>query len=132
MDPSWKPWYDALVKPSWTPEGSTIGAIWGVLYPVIFVSFGFVFGQVLRGRLPPGVALPFALNLVANLAFTPIQFGLRRMDLASLDILVVLATIPWACLAVAPHHPWVAVAQLPYFVWVCIATVLQLSIWAWN
>ena len=107
---SWKEWYDSLAKPAWTPEPGTIGLVWQVLYPVILVSFGFVFVQAVRGRLPWLVALPFLVNLVANLAFTPIQFGLRHLDLAALDILV----------------------QVPYFVWVSIATVLQLSITLWN
>mgnify|MGYP006282043041 CR=1 FL=1 len=129
---SWKEWYDSLAKPAWTPEPGTIGLVWQVLYPVILVSFGFVFVQAVRGRLPWLVALPFLVNLVANLAFTPIQFGLRHLDLAALDILVVWATIPWMVVAIWPHHGWVALAQVPYFVWVSIATVLQLSITLWN
>lgn len=33
--------------------------------------------------------MPFVVNLIANLGFTPIQFGLRNLTLASIDILVV-------------------------------------------
>ncbi len=129
---SWKEWYDSLVKPAWTPEPGTIGLVWQILYPIILVSFGYVFVQAVRGRLPWVVALPFVVNLVANLAFTPIQFGLRHLDLAALDIVVVWLTIPWMMVAIWNHHGWVAVAQIPYFVWVSIASVLQLSITWWN
>ncbi len=125
---TWMDWYNALSKPDWTPSPATISLIWQILYPIIAVSFGFVFVQAFRGKLGWKVALPFALNLVANLAFTPILFGLRNLPLASVDILVVWATIPWMAIVVWPHHRWVAVAQAPYFVWVSIATVLQLSI----
>lgn len=128
----WREWYDGLVKPSWTPEPATIGTIWSILYPVILVTFGIVFVQAARGRLPWTVALPFAVNLVANLVFTPIQFRLRNLPLAAADILVVLATIPWMMAAVWRHHPWVALAQVPYLAWVAIATVLQFSITWWN
>lgn len=128
----WREWYDALVKPSWTPAPATIGLIWSILYPVILVTFGFVFFQWARGRLPGRVALPFALNLAANLVFSPIQFRLRNLPLAAADILVVLGTIPWMMAAVWPHHRWIALAQSPYLVWVSIATVLQLAITAWN
>jgi len=69
---------------------------------------------------------------VANLIFTPIQFGMRNLPLAAADILVVWATIIWMMLAVWPHHRWVALAQVPYFVWVSIATLLQLSITGMN
>lgn len=129
---SWMEWYQGLVKPSWTPEPATIGLIWQILYPIIAVTFGFVFVQAFRRKLPWKVALPFAINLAANLAFTPIQFGLRNLPLAAADILVVWGTIPWMMVAVWPHARWVAVAQVPYLAWVSTATVLQLAITWWN
>jgi len=128
----WIDWYNSLAKPNWTPAPATIGMIWQILYPIILVSFGFVFVQAIRKKLPWRVALPFAINLVANLIFTPIQFGMRNLPLASVDILVVWATIIWTMVAVWRHYRWVAFAQVPYFVWVSIATVLQLSITAMN
>lgn len=45
---TWMEWYNALEKPSWTPSPSTIGLIWQILYPIIVVSFGFVFMQAYR------------------------------------------------------------------------------------
>ncbi len=129
---TWLDWYNSLAKPSWTPPPATIGLIWQILYPVIFITFGFVLVQALRGKLPWSVALPFAINLVANLMFTPIQFGMRNLPLASADILIVLATIVWMMIAVWPHYRWVALAQVPYLLWVSTATVLQLSITAMN
>jgi benzodiazapine receptor len=125
---SWMEWYQSLAKPSWTPPPATIGLIWQVLYPIILLTFSFVFAQAARGRLPWRVALPFAVNLIANLSFTPIQFGLRNLPLATLDILVVWGTILWLMIAVWPFSRLVALAQVPYLIWVSIATVLQLAI----
>jgi translocator protein len=124
-------WYNSLAKPSWTPDPSTISLIWQILYPIILVTFGFVFVQAMRRRLPWKVALPFAINLVANVIFTPILFGLRNLPLAAVDIIVVWITILWMMVAVWNHYRWVALAQIPYLIWVSIATVLQLSI-TWN
>jgi len=121
-------WYESLAKPSWTPDPATIGLVWQTLYPIILVTFAFVFVQAVRKKISWRVALPFAINLVANLVFTPIQFGMRNLTLAALDILVVWATILWMIAAVWKHYRWVAVAQVPYLIWVSIATVLQLSI----
>jgi benzodiazapine receptor len=129
---SWLDWYNSLAKPGWTPAPATIGLIWQILYPIIFVTFGFVFVQAIRRNVPWLVALPFAINLVANLIFTPIQFGLRNLPLAAVDILVVLGTIAWMIVAVWSHSRWVALAQIPYLIWVATATVLQLSITAMN
>lgn len=124
---TWWEWYQSLEKPSWTPEPSTIGMVWRIIYPIILLTFGFVFLQVIRGKIPWAIAVPFGINLLANLIFTPIQFGLRDLWLAALDILIVWGTILWCVWAVWPHYKWVAVAQVPYFCWVSIATVLQLS-----
>ena len=112
----WLDWYTSLAKPDWTPAPATIGMIWQILYPIILVSFVFVFVQAFRKKLPWRVTLPFAINLVANLIFTPIQFGMRNLPLASVDILVVWATIIWMMIAIWRHYRWVAVAQVPYFV----------------
>ena len=124
----WIDWYNSLAKPSWTPAPSTIGLIWQILYPIILVSFGFVFVQAFRGKVPWWVAAPFAINLIANVIFMPILAGLRNLPLASVDILVVWTTIIVPMIVVWPHYRWIAVAQVPYLIWVSIATVLQLSI----
>ena len=129
---TWMEWYNSLVKPSWTPAPSTISLVWTILYPVILVSFGFVFVQAFRGKVGWKVALPFAVNLVANLLFMPIFAGLRNVPMAYVDILIVWATIIWCLAAAWPVYRWVAVAQVPYFVWVSTATVIQVSITAMN
>lgn len=129
---TWLEWYDALAKPSWTPAPSTISLIWTLLYPIILVSFGFVFVQALRGKLRWSATVPFAVNLIANLLFMPIFAGLRNVPLATADIVVVLGTLIWCVIVIWPMHKWVALAQVPYFVWVSIATVVQVSITAMN
>ncbi len=128
---SWIEWYDSLVKPSWTPEPATIGTVWQILYPVIIATFAFVLIQAFRRKVPWNVTWPFVINLAANVAFTPIQFGLRSLLLAAADILLVWVTIIWMIIAIWKYYKWVAFAQVPYLVWVSIATVLQLSI-SWN
>jgi tryptophan-rich sensory protein len=72
--------------------------------------------------------VPFAINLVANLLFTPIQFGLRSNILALGDILIVLCTILWMMRTTWQRARWVSYIQFPYLFWVAFATVLQMSI----
>ena len=132
FSPDWMQWYDALQKPSWTPPPATIGLIWQALYPIIAVSFGFVLIQILRKKLPWRTGLPFMINLIANLAFTPLQFGLQNLNLALIDIAIVWVTILWCMATVWYQHRWVAWAQLPYLAWVTLATTLQTLIWLKN
>lgn len=121
-------WYLDLIKPTWAPPGWLFGPVWSVLYIIIFASFGFVFYKIWQGELPRIIALPFALNLLFNFAFTPIQFGLKSNALAAVDILLVLVTLVWALYIIYPHFKWVALINIPYLLWVCFATVLQLTI----
>jgi len=121
-------WYQQLIKPSWAPPSWLFGPAWTVLYAIIAVSFGAVFYKAFAKQISWLVALPFALNLVFNSAFTPLQFGLKNNLLASMDILLVLATLVWALVVVWPHLRWVAYANIPYLLWVSFATVLQLTV----
>ena len=121
-------WYEELAKPSWAPPASLFGTVWSILYPIIIVAFGYVIYRVIRGEIPTSVLVPIAINIVANIAFTPIQFGLRNLVLAEIDIIIVLVTIVWSMVVIWPYAPIAALALAPYLVWVSIATVLQTSI----
>ena len=120
--------YQELVKPSWSPPSWLFGPVWAVLYVLIAISFGRVFIMAFQKKIAFIVLLPFILNLIFNFAFTPIQFGLKNNLLASLDILLVLATLIWAMIAIFPHVRWIAYIQIPYLLWVSFATILQLTI----
>jgi tryptophan-rich sensory protein len=121
-------WYASLVKPEWAPPSFLFGPVWTVLYAGILVSFGYVAYLFWKKRIPFPVFLPFVLNIVFNLAFSPIQFGLQNNLLAAVDILLVLGTLVWAIVAVWSRVRWVALVNIPYLLWVSFATVLQLTI----
>ena len=121
-------WYAQLVKPSWSPPAWLFGPVWTILYVLIAISFGKVFWMAAKKEIALITALPFALNLIFNFAFTPLQFGLKNNLLAAIDILLVLGTLIWAMTAIYPHARWIAYIQIPYLLWVSFATVLQLTI----
>jgi tryptophan-rich sensory protein len=121
-------WYALLVKPFFAPPAWIFGPVWSFLYAIIIVSFGYVFYLAYHHKVARKVALPFILNIIFNLAFTPLQFGLQNLTLASIDILLVLTTIVWGMVVIYPKAKWVAYAQIPYLLWVSFATVLQFTI----
>jgi len=127
-----KSWYAELIKPYWAPPGWIFGPVWTVLYLIIAVSFGYVGVLALRRRIPFLILLPFILNLVFNLLFTPIQFGMQNNLLAAFDIILVLGTLAWALIVIHPYAAWVTYANIPYLLWVSFATVLQLTITYFN
>ena len=68
------------------------------------------------------------MQTIFNFSFTPLQFGLKNNLLASVDILLVFATLLWGILAIWPYSQWVSLINLPYLIWVSFASVLQLTI----
>lgn len=121
-------WYQQLIKPSWAPPSWLFGPVWSVLYVIIIVTFGYVGYLFFKKQLPFLVVTPFVLNVLFNIIFTPIQFGLKNNALAALDIILILVTLLWALVAVYPYVAWVTYANIPYLLWVAFATVLQVTI----
>lgn len=125
-------WYSQLIKPSWAPPAWLFGPVWSILYIFIAISFGAVFWRLRskkkKKKMAIIIVLPFALNLIFNALFTPIQFGLQNNILAAIDILFVLATLVWAMKSIYPYARWITYMQIPYLLWVSFATILQLTV----
>lgn len=124
-------WYSQIIKPSWAPPSWVFGPVWTVLYAIIAFSFGTVFYKAFTKQIPWIVAIPFALNLLFNFIFTPIQFGLKNNLLTSIDILLVVGTLVWALYSLwhaVPELRWVVYANIPYLLWGTFATCLQLTV----
>ncbi len=121
-------WYQTLIKPPWAPPSWLFGPVWAFLYAIIAISFGFVFYKTIKGKLPWSMALPFALNLIFNFAFSPIQFGLKNNLLALLVVVFVVATLIWGFLVAWSRIRWVVYVNIPYLLWVVFASVLQATI----
>lgn len=121
-------WYSQLIKPTWSPPAWLFGPVWTFLYVLIAISFSKVFLMFFKKEISFIVLLPFVLNLVFNLSFTTLQFGLKNNLLSAIDILLVLTTLIWAMVAIYPHAHWISYIQIPYLLWVAFATALQLTV----
>lgn len=121
-------WYSHLIKPVWAPPSWLFGPAWTILYILIAISFGSVFRMAFQKQIAFVLVLPFILNIIFNLAFTTIQFGLKNNLLAAVDILLVLSTLIWSMASIYPFARWITYCQVPYLLWVSFATVLQLTV----
>lgn len=130
-------WYSLLVRPSWAPPAWLFGPVWSVLYTIIAITFGYVLYLYFTKKISHSAVAPFILNFIFNISFTPIQFGLKNNLLASLDIILTLATLVWLIISSyrlgkknkgLSNLVWVAYANIPYLLWVTFATALQLTI----
>lgn len=118
------PWFAALSKPATFPPPATFGVVWAVLYVLMGVALALVCAAWgARYRAP--ALLAFALQLVVNLAWSPVFFarheiGLALAVIAVLDILVLLTVVLfWKVRRGA------ALMLVPYLAWILFATLLN-------
>lgn len=125
-------YYSELLKPTWAPPASIFGPVWTILYVIIIASFGYVLVKYIKKEYSTKTFLPFFLNALFNVLFTPIQFGLKSNVLAWLDIILVLVTLWWGMRVIWPKAKWVALVNIPYLLWVYFATILQTTVTILN
>src|SRR3989339_246538 len=111
-------WYQNLIKPSWAPPSWLFGPVWSVLYTIIAITYGYVVYLFVKGKISFFVLLPFILNLIFNILFSPIQFKLQNNYLSAIDILLVLGTLIWQLIAIYPNARWIVFVNIPYLLWV--------------
>jgi len=120
--------YQAIEKPFFAPPDWMFGVAWGIIYPLIAIAFVYLAYLTWKKKVPISLIVVFAINLIANFLFTPIQLGLEPLWPASIDILVVLGTLAYLEWKLLKYSKILFVLLLPYLLWGAFATVLQLTI----
>lgn len=74
----------------------------------------------------------YGLQLFFNAIWTPLFFGLHRVDLGFLDIVLLWLLIVTTIALFYPIHLSAALILLPYLAWVTFAVALNFAIWRLN
>lgn len=118
------PWFNSLVKPELYPPPATFGIVWTVLYVLMGLALAMVLSA--RGARGRGLAVGlFALQLLLNLAWSPVFFGMHQITAALVLIGVLALAIIATMLAFRAVRPLAAWLLLPYLAWVLFASVLN-------
>jgi benzodiazapine receptor len=132
-------WYGDLAKPSWNPPSWLFGPVWTTLYIAMGIAAWRVWRLGTTRDTSPtqkaGVRLAlfvYAIQLALNASWTPMFFGLKRVDLALVMIVLMLAAIAETARRFSRLDRAAAMLLLPYLVWVTFATMLNASIWLLN
>ncbi|WP_417414983.1 TspO/MBR family protein [Hoeflea sp.] len=121
-------WYRGLRRPSWTPPNWAFPLVWSILYIAIGLA-----GWLVWQAAGMGIAMMLWLaQLVFNAAWSWLFFGQKRMDLAFVDVSLLLITIIGFILVAAPVSQAAALLFLPYAAWVATAATLNRSVWKLN
>lgn len=124
-------WYQGLAKPAVNPPDWVFGPVWTVLYGLMAVAAWLVWiapDSVTRRR---GIVW-FCTQLAANLMWSFVFFGAKRLELGVVDIallwgLIVATMVPF--FKVSRAAGWLMV---PYLAWVTFAGYLNWAVWTMN
>lgn len=125
-------WYQSLIKPSFTPPSPLFGIVWPILYILMGIATGLVWAKELPPK-PIRLALTlFIIQLVLNGLWSPLFFGLHRIDWALLEIIALWITIAATEATFWKIRPAAAVLLWPYLAWVSFAVALNAMFWKLN
>jgi len=123
-------WYPQLRKPTGTPPGWIFGPVWTTLYVLMAVSAWLVWREFGRGARP--ALLIFFAQLALNAAWSGIFFGLRMLEIAFLQIVILWFAIIFTLFVFYLLVPLSALLLIPYLLWVTYAGYLNWGIWRLN
>jgi tryptophan-rich sensory protein len=124
-------WFQSLTKPAIFPPPMWFGIVWSILYVLMGLALAMVCAAWgARGRTAAIAA--FVVQLLVNLAWSPVFFGMHQIKtgllvIGVLDALVVVTIVLfWRVRRVA------AVLLLPYLAWIAYAGFLLYQVNALN
>ena len=125
-------WYAGLNRPAFTPPNWAFGVVWPILYVMMGVALAMVLSCGINRKVVRIAVVVFGIQLVLNAAWSLIFFGLHRIDLALVEIvllwLAIIATMALFCRV----SKVAAVMMVPYLLWVTFAIGLNAGYFILN
>lgn len=121
-------WYATINKPYFNPPSWLFAPVWTLLYIFMGIAFGSLWRQ--RGQTKVPLYL-FGLQLLYNLAWSPLFFKWHRIDLALCDSVLLLLAVAELLFLVRSNRT-VLLLLLPYLLWVIYATILNGALYILN
>ena len=124
-------WYQTLQKPPFNPPDWVFAPVWATLYLLMAIA-GWRVWLRSQFELSHPALMVFAVQLGLNLAWSFLFFGLQRIDLAMVAIVILLLTIIANTFLFWRIDRLAGVLFVPYVLWVVYATALNGSLWLLN
>ena len=124
-------WFDGLQKPLFMPPGWVFGVVWPILYGLMGIAVALIVAQPRSDRRRLGLSL-FSVQLLLNLAWSPIFFAAHQITLAKYVIFVMALLAAAAAGQFYRLRKSAGLLMLPYLAWLIFATTLNASIEALN
>jgi benzodiazapine receptor len=125
-------WYKGLRKPAFTPPNSVFGPVWITLYLLMGVAVFMVWRE---GLSQEGVTIAFTvfwIQLVLNILWSVIFFGLKSLFGGMVMIFLLWIAILVNIIMFFGVSSIAGGLLIPYIIWVSIAANLNVRIWILN
>lgn len=124
-------WYKTIEKPLWNPPDYVFGPVWTTLFLMMAVAAWIVWKP--EGFRAATIPLTlFAAQLVLNVAWSWIFFGMHHLGWAFFEIVVLWLAIAATMVAFFRRSNLAGALIVPYLAWVSFASVLNFTIWQLN
>ncbi len=120
-----KTWYRTIRKPSWNPPNWIFAPVWTLLYIMMAVAAWRVWERTDNAF---GPMLMFAFQLVLNVAWSAIFFGMRNISLALKEIALLWTAVVATMTMFWSVDPLAGILFVPYAAWVTFAAFLNYTI----
>lgn len=124
-------WYPTLDKPWFNPPDWVFAPVWTLLYIFMAVAAWRVW-RTPRSPARRNALLLFAVQLVLNVVWSLLFFGLQQIGMALVEITTLLVAIVANAIVFRRLDGVAGVLFVPYVLWVGYATLLNLSLWLLN
>ena len=124
-------WYAAIMKPSWNPPNWIFGPVWTLLYILMGISAWLVWKKAGFAGAGPALGL-FIGQLALNALWSYLFFGMHRIDLALMEIVVLWLAILAIMVLFWRVHVTAGALFIPYLAWVSFASFLNFTLWRLN
>ncbi len=125
-------WYQGLNKPAWNPPNWVFGPVWTLLYILMGVAAWLVWRQGWDNPQVQGALVIFGVQLLLNLFWSLVFFGLRSPNWAVLEIVVLWGFILVTIVQFYRLEPVAGLLLIPYQLWVTFAAALNAAVWQLN
>lgn len=124
-------WYQSLQQPPLTPPDNWFMPVWIVLYVMIGISF-FVFLKSNNGTNKTLPIILFLTQLILNLSWSPVFFGMQKIGLALIILIFMWAFLCATIYTFFPHSKIAALLLVPYLLWTSFALYLNTAFFILN
>ena len=125
-------WYVSLEKPSFNPPNWVFSPVWITLFVLMGISLFLLWRQTLEDKKVRIAILFFSIQLILNVSWSGIFFGLKSPSFAFIEIILLWIAILLTILTSYKVSKVAGALLIPYILWVSFAAVLNFFLWNLN